>query len=224
MLGLLQYSPGRSISMERTQLLGLPVLRVSLVSGGYWEKHRLSRAARLLKRQGVHTVLMPKDFDRWDIFARQGLTGVNVLPLYRAMADKLVLAELKRRGVEPQKACVILRGEQVDADLARTARALCPRVRSVAIQTQWGAQHLSRELYWEFGAVAATGERGDVTVCFGGERQEGELGLCTQPELLGLELQADGLTVPEELEWEPVLAALWQAGRLKAEQLYVTFK
>lgn len=223
MVGLLQYSPGRSISLERTQLLGLPVLRVSLAFAGHWKKHRLSRAARLLKRHGVHTVLVPKGFDHWDIFATQGLTGVNVLPLYRAMADKLVLAELKRREVETQKACVILRGEQVDADLARTARALCPRVRSVAIQTQWGAQQLSRELYWEFGAVAATGERGDVTVCFGGERQEGELVLCTQPELLGLELQADGLTLPEEWEAQTLLAALWQVGRLTKEQILVRF-
>lgn len=224
MLGLLQYSPGRSISLERTQLLGLQVLRVSLAITGHWKKHRLSRAARLLKRHGVHTVLVPKDFDYWDIFARQGLTGVNVLPLYRAMADKLVLAELKRRGVETQKACVILCGEQVDADLERTARALCPRVRTVVIQAQWGAQRLSRELYWEFGLVAATAERGDVTVRFGGAGQEGELVVCTQPELLGLELEVDGLTVPEELERMPVLAAVWQAGRLKAEQIYVTFK
>lgn len=224
MLGLLRWSEDRRVKMERVHLLGLPVLQVSLPPGGRWEKQRLGRAGRWLERQGVRRVLVPKSFDKWDVITRRGLAGVDPLPLYRTMAERFVLVELERRGVEAHRACVVLRGERIDADLARTARLLCPRVRSVVIQVEWGGDRLARELYWEFGAVAAKSEVGDVEVRFGGERQEGELVLCGQPELLGLELEVAGLTLPEELEPLPLLACLWQTGRLKMEKLRVVAK
>lgn len=221
MLGLVSWSRERNVVVERTQVLGMPVLEARVPTEGAWEKRRLGRAARLLKRQGVRRVLVPRDFTHWDVLTSRGLTGVDVLPLYRAMADRFVLAELERRGVEAHRACVILRGERVDADLARAARLLCPRVRSVVIQVEWGGDRLVRELYWEFGAVAARQEVGGVAVRFGGEGQAGELVLCGRPELLGLELETAGLTLPEAPEPVPLLAALWQAGRLGVEKLRV---
>ena len=207
--------------MERVQLLGMPVLWVSLAPGGRWENHRLRRAVRLLARQGVRRVLVPKTFDGWQELIRGGLRGVDPVPLCRAMADRLVLTELDRREVETRRACVALRGEYVDADLERTARLLCPRVRTLIIQVEWGGERLARELYRTFGAATQPERKPNAVVRFSGERKPGELVLCGQPELLGLEMEPESLTLPEDLEEMPLLTALWQSGRLSLEELRV---
>ena len=224
MLGLLCWSEERGVRMERTQLLGLPVLQASLLPGGRWERQRLGHAARRLERQGVRRVLVSKGFKRWEVLARWGLTGVDPRPLYRAMADRLVLAELERRGMKGCEACVALRGECVDSDLARTAHLLCPQVRTLLIQVERGGDKLTRELYRAFGAGAPPCAQADVAVRFGGVRQEGELVLCDRPELLGLELEASNLGIPEEMESLPLLTALWQSGLLNLQQLVFTNK
>ena len=225
MLGLVRWSAERKVSLERTRVLGLLVLCVRVPSGGRWEKCRVGRAARLLERQGVRRVLVPRNFVQWDVLAGRGLTGVDVLPLYRTMADRLTLAVLARRGVESRRACVELRGDYVDADMAQAARLLCPRVRSLNIRVDWGGERLARELYWEFGAAPRPEGEADVAVRFDGVGQEGELVLCgSAPELLGLEPKVPGLELPGELEPLPLLTALWQAGRLNLEQMQVSAK
>lgn len=225
MLGLVSWNAEGKVSAQRSQVLGLPVLCVRVPFGGRWEKRRLGRAARLLERWGVRRVLVPTDFVHWDVLEGRGLTGVEVLPLYRAMAERMTLAVLECRGVEPCRACVELRGDHVDADMARTARLLCPQVRSVMIRVDRGGERLARELYWEFGAALRPEGEADVAVRFGGVGQEGELVLCgSAPELLGLEPKAPGLELPQELEPMPLLTALWQVGRLNLEQLQVTAK
>lgn len=220
-MGLLCWNEERGVRLERAQLLDMPMLRVTLAPGGRWESRRLRRVARLLARQGVHRVLVPPEFDGWQELGRWGLRGVDAVPLYRAMADQLVLAELARAGVENERACVALRGDCVDADLARTARQLCPKVRTLIIQTQWGGERLARELYQTFGAAPQSEGRPDAVVRFSGKGKAKELVLCGQPELLGLKLEAEGLILPECLESMPLLTTLWQAGRLSLEELRV---
>lgn len=224
MLGLLRWTGERGVTTERAQLLGLPVLQARLGAGGRWEEQRVRRAARLLARQGVRRVLVPLEFDHWQMLERRGLAGMDPLPLYRTMADQLVLAELERRGVPEQRACVALRGEYADADLTRTARLLCPKVRALIIQADRGGERLARELYLEFGAVVPPCVEADAAVRFGGERQPGELVLCGKPELCGLELSVPELELPEGLEALPLLTALWQTGRLKPQCFRVIAK
>lgn len=221
MLGLLSWSGERDVRLERIRLMGMPVLRVSIPSGGRWENYRLRRAGRLLARQRVRRMLVPQKFDGWQELSRWGLRPVDPMPLYRAMADRLVLAELARRGVENRWACVALRGDYVDGDLERTARLLCPQVRTLLIQVDWGGARLVRELYRSFGAAPQPEGWPDVVVRFSGKGQTGELVLCGQLEHLGLELETEGVTLPEGLESVPLLTALWQSGRLSMEELRV---
>lgn len=217
MLGVLCPGQGR-IKRKRSDILGLPVLWVYVPLGGYWEKHRLTRAECLLLRQGARRLLPLRDAPEW----RLSLPEADPLPLYRAMADRMVLAALKRGGKEACCAAVALTGEQVDADLARTARLLCPRVRTLLLEVGYGGERLARELYWEFGAAVGIGGQADVRVRFSGTSRPGELVLCGRPELLGLKLELPpGLCVPEQLEPAPVLSALWQAGRIHATDLFL---
>lgn len=224
MLGVLRWSPDRRVVLGRGQVLGLPVLEARLDPGGRWGGRRLDRAARLLARQGIRRILPLRDFDRWRELERRGLLPVEPLPLYRAMAGELALAVLHRAGKEAGRAGIALRGERVDAELARAARLLCPRVRTLIIQVPRGGEQLARELYWEFGAAVSPEGETDAAVRFSGRGRDGELVLCgPMPQLLGLELKAPGLDLPEEPEPLPVLTALWQAGRLELEQLDITW-
>ncbi|MBO5340349.1 MAG: hypothetical protein J6A62_05075 [Oscillospiraceae bacterium] len=209
--------------MERGWLLSLPVLKVRVPRGGRWEHRRVDKAARLLYRQGVRRVLPLREFERWDILNARGLWAVDALPLYRAMAAQLVLAALAGRGEDPRNAAVVLRGDHVDAELAAAARKLCPLVRHLAVDTQRGGRQLCRELYWQYGAAVEPGQAGQdwLSVRFNGENCGEDLVLCAQPRLMGLEVYAPGLAVPEELEQAPLLTALWQAGLLSAQQIRI---
>lgn len=223
MLGVLRWSPDRRVVLGRGQVLGLPVLEARLDPGGRWGGRRLERAARLLARQGVKRILPLRDFSGQQGLERRGLLPVEPLPLYRTMAGELALAALSQTGKEAGRAGIALRGERVDGDLARAARLLCPRVRTLTIQVPRGGEQLARELYWEFGAAVSPEGETDAAVRFSGRGQDGELVLCgPTPQLLGLEIKAPGLDLPEELEPLPVLTALWQAGRLELEQLEIT--
>jgi len=216
MLGVLCPGPGR-IKAEQVNILGLPVLWVSVPAGGYWEKRKLVRAERLLIRGGVRRLLPLLDDPGWDV----SVPEVDPLPLYRAMADRLVLELLNGRGVEPCRSTVVLVGEQVDGDLARTAHQLCPSVRMLHLGAGRGGERLARELYREFGAAVSFGGRADVRVRFSGPAQPGELVLCGRPELLGMCVEAPELCLPERLQPMPLLTALWQSGRLDLKEMSV---
>lgn len=219
MLGVLSPGPGR-LKAEQVSILGLPVLWVSVPEGGYWEKRRVARAERLLLRSGVRRRLLLRDAPEWAV----SVPEVDPLALYRAMADRLTLEELKGRGVEPCRSTVVLVGEQMDSDLVRTAHLLCPRVRVLGLEVGRGGERLARELYREFGAAVSFGGQADVRVRFSGPAQPGELVLCRRPELLGITVEAPALCLPEQLEPVPLLTALWQAGRIDVKDLRLRYK
>ena len=228
MLGALCWDETKKhgISLERTQVCGLPVLQARVRPGGRWEHERIARAARMLYGQGIRRILLPRAPLTQELLCRQGLSIVEPLALYRAMAAHMVLAELERRGMGPERSTVILRGEYADSDLARTAWLLCPRVRQLVLDVSVGGDRLARELYWQYGAaVCLRGqEQAQISVCFDGEKRDSELALCRpEPELLGMELRVDGLDVPEDLEPASVLTALWQAGRVPDRNIRVLF-
>ena len=218
MLGVLCWAAD-GVRLERVEVLGLPVLKVSLPAGGVWAKRRMKKAARLLVRHGVRKILPTKGFDSWEVPVRCGLRPVDPLPLYRSMGAELALAALVVRGVDPSRAVVALAGEYADGDLVRTAQRLCPRVRMVVPVLEQGGEQLARDLYLRFGAAVDLETQSDLCVRFCGARKAGELVLCAEPDLIGLRLDA---SVPEtELEKLPLLTALWQAGRLKQEEIRV---
>lgn len=209
MLGVLCPGRGR-MSAERRELFGVPTLWVTVPAGGIWEGHRATRAERLLKRHGVRKLLPMRGASTWNI----SIPAVDPLPLYRTMADRLILWELSRNGIEPERGTVALAGERVDGDLARTAHLLCPRVHTLLLEVECGGELLAMELYRKFGAAVNTTGRAAVCARFSGAGQGGELVLCGRPELRDLQVEVPGLSLPEQLEPIPLLTALWQAGRV----------
>lgn len=214
---LLPEERGGRVRLEAVRLEGLPLLRaaVPLGEGTRRPERRLLRAGRLLRERGVRRVLTPADFGGWACLAEAGLRPVEALPLYRALADRLVLALLERRGIPPVGAAVLLRGQRVDRALSRAAHALCPRVRTLALAVPEGGAELCRRLREEYGAAVAEtlgGAAADAAVDFApaGPPLPGALTLWgTAPELAGIGLCLPGLR-PCGLEIAPLLRVLWE--------------
>ena len=218
MLGMLCWQEQGRMRVQHTRVAGMGVLCAHVTRGGRREQRQLDRAAKLLRRAGVARVLPCREHK-----PEISLPVVEALPLYRALADRLILLELEERGVSPQQATVMLRGEYPDSDLTAAAYRLCPWVRQVVIDTEREADKLQYRLYREFGAtvnpiVAAASV---LRVRFGGTPIGEELCLCAQGDVTGFDVVSPEVVLPEWLEPAPALCALWQAGILSLSQLQV---
>lgn len=226
MIGQLVTVPGGRGRAEPGRLYGLSVLRAEADPTGFWGERYLRRAGKGLRRGGALRVLVPGDFDLWPALAPLGLRPVEVDAFVRNQSATLALELLERRDVPPDRAVVALRGARADRDMARTAAALCPLVRGLVIDAPRGGEELALWLRREFGVpVLPEGERGEVALSF----QEGcpvpeEASLelwGPRPRLAGLRLSAPEL---EEADREnlPLLAALWEGGRLAPQAIKIT--
>lgn len=224
LLGQLVVTPGGRGKAAAGRLYGLNVLRAETNPEGLWGERRLRRAGRALYRGGAVRVLAPALL--LPRLAGFGLRLVDPEGFVRAQAVPLALAALERKGVPPGQATVALRGMRADRDMVRAAQALCPQVRRLIIDTPRGGEELAAWLRREFGApVLPPGERGQVAVRFQeGPPLEEEVSLelyGPRPRLAGLRLSAPGLE-REDREDLPLLAALWEGGRLGQKDIKIT--
>lgn len=198
--------------------MGLRLLRVCVPAPG--RRGQLRRAARLLVKARVGRVLVPTGFGAWDLLGKYGLSPVETEDFCRAMAAPLALGALKGLGLDPGAAAVALRGERVTRPMRMAALALCPRVRSLTVSAPLGGEALQAELRREYGvADVAEGRRTpDVAVHFSEIWGGGAVVLRLYgpaPELAGLTLDCAVPELPEDCQRLPLLAALWETGRLR---------
>ena len=98
----------------------LPVYRLEVTSGR-WERRRLDRGVKLLRRAGVRRVLAPAEFPYWERLKEHGLVPPEPWGLLRRLAPQLALAWLDSRGMRPERAAVALRGARAsDPDAGRS--------------------------------------------------------------------------------------------------------
>ncbi len=211
--------------MEVVELYRLPVRRISLRPDGFWAERQLKRAGRLLARNGSRRVLVPEGFTGWDVLERYGLCPVDPLPFLRNNAAKLVLTGLKRQGMRLERCGVALRGIQMERELVMAAEELCPLVKDVCLSVP-GAEALRDGLRWEYGiAVRPDSDCVDAAVRFHSETMIGgrmvlklfseELDLC------GISVTGKGI-YPKGTQILPLLAALWENGRIGSSELEFT--
>lgn len=226
MVGQLRWLDRGRGRPERGSLYGLPVLRVEAPLKGFWAERRLARAGRDLRRAGALRVLAPKGFDRWPLLVANGLAPVETDAFVQAQSAPLAIQALERRGVAPDRATVALRGVRAGREMARAAAELCPRVRHLVVSAPKGGRELSGWLWREFGIpVLPEEEQGQVALCFQAgcaPREETALTLYgPAPELAGLTLAAPDLAEGDRDDL-PLLAALWQGGKLRREDIKIT--
>ncbi len=206
MLGYIKWSDGRR-RLEGETVLGLATLTLSLPRrcgrGG------LRRGAQALAKRGVRRVLTQPDFPHWPLLKRWGLAGVDTRALRCALAPLWVQASLAARGVPAERATLRLTGERESADMEALARRLCSCVRRLVIDTP-GPARLAAGLRWEYGLpLLPPSAQGDLTLSF----QDG-------PVLDGAVFSLAGAALPP-CETLPLLAALWEGGRVRLEDIQV---
>ena len=225
MLGALSFAGRGRGKAVPVSLYGLPVLRAEVDPSGFWARRRLRRAGWELKKGGAGRLLVPGGFGDWPLLSGMGLRPVETEPFVQAQSAPLALESLERLGLAPDRATVALRGRRVDRAVRQTAVELCPVVRNLVVDVPGGGRELAEWLRREFGVpVLPRQEPGQVGLQFhpgseGGDRVS--LGLYgPAPQLGGLMLSAPELA-EEDREDLPLLAALWEGGRLGPEDIKI---
>ena len=217
---------GRRPRLEERSLLGLPCrwAAIPVPAGGGEGRtvRRVSRAARMLAAAGVRRVLTAADFPHWDLLAAAGLRPVDPGPFCRSQAAPLALAALTRQGKPPERARVLLSARRACPALFRAAEALCPRVRELAVDAGAEGEELAAWLRAEFGAAVRPPDGGaDVALRFDPGEARGRIVLRLYgpaPDLAGIRPGAEDEDLPA-LDRLPLLALLWETGRLRGERL-----
>ena len=228
MLGRLVFDGGRG-GPRRALLYGLPVLRCHTDPEGFWGERRLKRAGRSLCTGGAVRALVPAGFDRWPLLLALGLRPMDPGPFLRAHAAPLTASLLERQGLAPDRATVALRGQRADGAMLRAALALCPRVRRLTISAPRGGEELAAWLRREYGLpILPADAPAQAALLLQPGTEPEDANPCPaltlfgpEPDLAGLRLSAPDLA-PTDREDLPLLSALWEGGRLTAEQLKIT--
>ena len=233
MVGWFAFSGVRRFTLERTELLRMPLLRLNAPAPRNERAavRRAARGAQLLERAGCRRVLVPTGFPYWMMLKERGLRSIDPEPMVQALAMPLALADLKRKGIELRKAVVALQGERVNRAFFETAQMLCPQVRLLSIAAPNGGEDLRRFLREEFGAASLEAEAltPDCTLLFSPGRTQGQKKAGNQPlHLYGWEPNLNGLSprltegeIPEGVDPLPVLALLWEEGRISIDKLEI---
>lgn len=232
MIGVLEVKQerGRRPLLEERRLMGLRCLWATVpVAERVSEKRRLrrvKRGARSLVQAGVRRVLTAAAFPYWDALNEAGLQGVDPEAFSQALAVPLTLAALVRQDCAPEQAAVLLSGRWVDHAMFRAAETLCPMVRHLSVDAGDEGEELADWLRAEFGAAVrpAGGTEANVALCFGPEIAPARTVFRLwgpEPDLAGFlpVLAAGGL--PSGLDRLPLLALLWEEGRVSVKQLRI---
>ena len=231
MVGIVELEEGRGRPrLEERRMLGLRCLAATVPVRAGWKERRLlrqvGRGAAALVKAGVRRVLTAEEFPYWAALEAAGLRPVVPETFCQALAAPLALAALAAQGRKPEEASVLLSGPGASPALVQAAEALCPRVRRLAVDGGAAGEELACWLRLEFGAaVEPPGlARPHVALCFGPPERQGETAFRlygSRPDLAGFVPVVRGFRQPAGLARLPLLALLWEAGRLEVEQ--VTF-
>lgn len=122
---------------------------------------------------------------------------------------------------------MVLRGERVTRAMRMSALKLCPEVKNLLIAAPVGGAGLQAELRREYGVPAledAPGRAPDLAIHFapsagGGARIVDLSGNSPRMDHFSFALREQ--TLPEDCEGLPLLAALWETGRLDPAEITV---
>ena len=230
MIGVLELTDrrGRKPLVEERGLMGLRCLWADTpAEERLREKRRLRRVRRgaeALVRAGTRRVLTAANFPYWEVLGQAGLRPVEVEAFCQALAAPLAMAALDRQRIRPEQAAVLLSGRRVNHALFQTAELLCPRVRYLSVDAGAEGEELAAWLRAEFGAAVRppAGAEADVAVSFGPEGAPGRMAFHlwgNTPDLGGFVPTPAAGGLPAGLDRLPLLALLWEEGRMQVKQL-----
>jgi len=190
--------------------------RAAYVTEGDALRARMScrGAARSLARAGVREAVFLAEGAERAAFAKRGVMPISAVPLYCATAAEIVRRYLAQEGMDPRGITLAFAAKRLTPELCGAIGSLASNVRYLVLRVPDGAS-LARRLQRERGvAVRLCGEErahADLTVALDEAEAEGAV----------LRLD-DSLCVTYDSPYpNELLAALWRAGALDADQLKV---
>ena len=224
MVGWLRLTGERHFrpTVTPVQVLGYPLAEVSLPNGDL--SRRLKQGAKALSRRGIHRVVTAPGLTGREELKALGLEIVDPLPLCMAKARDMALFLLKDVPLRERR--VALRSDRAGGPVWELAHALCPETAALFLDVERGEAELADSLRRRYGAAPRLigQEPPQLTLEFSpGRRTEGRtLKLWGEPDLGGLRLCPPG-PVPPDLEELPLLTLLWEAGRVRTDEIPVAF-
>lgn len=224
MVGWLRLTGERHLrpTVTPVQVLGYPLVEVSLPPGNL--SRRLKQGAGALTRRGIRRVVTAPGLAGREELEALGLTPVDPLPLCVAKGRDMALFLLKDIPLRERR--VAIRGDRAAGPAWELAHALCPETAALFLDFDRGEEELADSLRGRYGAAPQPlgQEVLQLTLEFSpGPTSAGRtLRLWGEPGLAGLRLCPPG-PVPPDLEELPLLTLLWEAGRMTAHEIPVTF-
>lgn len=212
MLGWIRWSGDKRLRLARERVFGMTLLTLYLPRRERGRERRVKKGALLLAENRATRVLTPPEFELWPLLLEYGLRPVETVGLRCALAVPWVMEGLRRQGIAPERATVCLCGSRETPELVLTAFRLCPVVRNLVVDVPKGGA-LAERMRRQFGLpVLPPGSvRADLTLRF----SEG-------PLLENARFLWTGGTLPADCEILPMLSALWQCGRVRAEDIRIS--
>lgn len=225
MLGRIAFSGSKKRALYREELSCLTV-QTSCIPAHKLSGRSVRKSAREFLRAGVRHVLVPPGFSYWPQLRSCGIEPVDIVPFLQATAVPLALAALAHAGVPTGRATVVLAGRWASPPLCAAALGLCPVVRRIVVSAPSGGDRLARQLQREYGLpILERCAEAHLVLLFsetGTPVEAPVLRLCAPvPDLLGLSLRPENADLPADCEALPLMAALWETGRLDIRDIAV---
>ncbi len=234
-----------SVVCASKNICGMHFFQVSVIHSayGFLEKSRLKRAAKMMKKAGVHRALFPDGFSGMDIFENFGIAAVHENYLRAMTGAEIARRVMNEHHLSPTETCVGIAGEHMGADVRKALMTLALHVRYTILDLPGGGEGICSVLRREYGVSVLKADREkqlkspDVILTFGDAKPWGDAKCLWIP--CGTCLEWDGYqnaasevhySVPPEIEAQipadcsanAVLSLLLESGVVHENELEVS--
>lgn len=137
------YYPAPRFALEEIQVAGVPFLQVALPERRGWRMRWLvRRAAKVLRRQGVHQAVFPENFSGLELFTSRGILPASDLALRRAVAVETLVSRLTEAGLDPRSSTVAVLAPAPTSTVGELLRGLSRKVRYLKLFAGGGGEEL----------------------------------------------------------------------------------
>ncbi len=208
-----------SVRNEVCQIAGLPICRVTLRGrNGPLLRWLVRRENDTLRQAGIRQGIWPSALPEGLCPA---LRPVEVYTLRRGLMPQMIGQAARQKGVHLSRASVRLTADGAELSVYYAARLLAERARHLQLDVGLG-QHALEQWLWQRYGLSCGGEEAAMEVSFRRGRAGDALLLGEDCRRQQVEyLLPPALPIPEGEDREPLLAALFAAGRVKKDEIQV---
>ena len=203
---------------EIVSIRGVRFVCLTLPQKGLLAPLAARRAAKSLVSKNIGYAVFEKGFHFTEIFAKCGVFSPPFRALRLAAVRQIVCAALRSRGVLPDDAFLAVRADRAGEETENVLLALAPCVRALALAAPGEETAAARLMFRSGLALRGSALGADLTLSLaqGETCREGVLALFDE----GLRIT---YAAPEAgpFESEPFLAALYENGAIRGEEIAV---